>query len=173
MNGTPPVPAAVDRPHGRRVIEGSCTWISPTAEYLDGVSDIRRRDPFAWGVLVDQIEQSMRPGGLARSQFREPQDYRCPLERHPKGLSTPPWLGELKANGRPPGRLRLPRMWRLYFGEPIDRPRAVIAIRLHHERTKNEQHRHIREAMQQLIAHFARLGHSLGAVSGLTGQLLR
>lgn len=152
-----PGPPAHHHPHGRRVIEGNCNWIDPTDDYTHDMLKLQRSDRFAWNGLSDQIEESTEPGGLRRRRV-EPGDYQCPLKFAPPGIDDPPWIGELKANGV----AKFPRpapMWRLYFGEPINRRSAVIGIRTIRKYSNARQKRDVREAMLLLKAHFSALGH--------------
>jgi hypothetical protein len=61
--------------HGDRVVRGCCVWINQTSDYDSDVENIRKKDPFAWGVLDDQVQATKSQGGLQASSFASPTDY--------------------------------------------------------------------------------------------------
>ncbi|WP_280426119.1 hypothetical protein [Nocardia carnea] len=148
-------------PHGKRVTRGQCHW-EQTPDAEENLRELRARDPFAYGNLKGQIEESEH-GGLGRSRYREPQDYRCPLDFAPQDEPDPPWLGELKTSGRG-GKVE----WRLYFGEPINRQDHVVGVtlrdsklsRLRPLQNRERQRRDIKQAMRYLKRYFVEHGYT-------------
>ncbi|WP_280508003.1 hypothetical protein [Nocardia flavorosea] len=147
-------------PHGERVTRGQCHW-EHTPDADKGLNELLARDPFAYGNLIGQIEESER-GGLGRSRYRQPQDYRCPLDYAPKDEPDPPWLGKLKASG-----IGRKTEWRLYFGEPVNRQDHVVGVtlrdsklgRLNPLQNHDRQRRDIKQAMRYLRKFFTERGY--------------
>lgn len=146
-------------PHGERVVRGSCYWEhTPDADH--GLCQLRSKDPFAYGNILGQIEES-EEGGLGSSMYRSPQDYRCPLAFVPKNEPDPPWLGELKAADKRGTE------WRLYFGEPINRRDHVVGVILRDSKLRrltvlqngDRQRKHIKQAMRYLKTFFSEQGY--------------
>jgi hypothetical protein len=125
-----------------------------------GLARLLQRDPFAHGNIQGQIQEA-KGRGLGFSQYREPQDYRCPLDYAPDDEPDPPWLGELKASG-------IKRVeWRLYFGEPINYQDHVVGITLRDSKlgrlttiqNQARQKSHIKQAMRFLKTYFTLHGY--------------
>ncbi|MFB7876818.1 hypothetical protein ACFC06_16305 [Nocardia sp. NPDC056064] len=153
-------------PHGDRVVRGGCTW-HHTPDSDAGLASLRSADPFAFGNLRGQIEESEKRG-LGSSTYREPVDYRCPLEFAPKDEPDAPWLGELKAGGKKGVQ------WRLYFGEPINHAALVVGVslrdskwsRLTAAQNSSRQRQHIKQAMRFLKSYFRSQGYLWAAFPG-------
>ncbi|MFD3591479.1 hypothetical protein ACFWU5_02035 [Nocardia sp. NPDC058640] len=145
-------------PHGDRVIRGGCAW-RHTPDADAGLAQLRASDPFAFGNLQGQIQESEN-SGLGSSTYRAPVDYRCPLEFAPTNEPDAPWLGELKASGKKGTQ------WRLYFGEPINHQVLVVGISLRDSKraklsvvqNRGRQRQHITQAMRFLKTYFRSQG---------------
>lgn len=162
MNRALPGPGP-DTDLGRRVEVGRCRWITPSPEYAKAAAELQKSDPYAWETLAEQIEASQQAGGLRVAGFRQPGDYRCPLEYAPKDVVAPPWIGEFKANGNGKKPLKWPKtepMWRLYFGEPVNERRAIVAVSLLRKWTASRQRGDVAKSMKLLKAHFGHHGHT-------------
>lgn len=167
MNGEGESSNESEFPHGNRVLRGLCHW-EHAPEVEAGFGDLLLKDPFAHGNLLGQIAESKSQRGLGGSgRYRRERDYRCPLEYAPTNVGSPPWLGELKAKGRPVRKRSNKHFeWRLYFGEAINRRDHVIGIKLGDKKpslteaqNRVHQRKQIGAAMKYLKRYFKDKGY--------------
>ncbi len=155
-------------------------WSSPIQGFhfdgKQGLDKLKVQDSFTYGNLAGQIRES-EGRGLGRSnQYRDPQDYRCPLKFAPTTEPDPPWLGELKAS-RWTGKGEQRTEWRLYFGEPINYLDHVVGVTLRDSKfgrfsvrqNSDRQKQHVVQAMRYLIGIRTKRGISQAQVARAIG----
>lgn len=150
-----------------RVVQGACTW-EDSPQLIRDFAALSDEDEFGTMSLLELRDATCGPRGLSRA--RRDRDYRVPLAPPRDGAKVidPPWMGELKALGKPVSR-RGTRPWelRLYFGEPVEGETTRLCVGLgvgkkdpRDRRAGRRQADHIRRLMVYLKKYFAERGYT-------------
>lgn len=111
-------------PHRSRILDGGCRW-ETIAEVQPAIDALQNQDSFALAGLIG-MQRDATQVGLIQATWIESLDYRAPIQRAPKRVVSPPWLGELKYDGK--GRRgKAGLTWRMYFSEPIE-PAGLVVV---------------------------------------------
>lgn len=150
-----------------RVVLGGCAW-EDSPQFVRDFAELLAEDEFGAMSLLELRDATRGPRGLARS--RRDRDYRVPLKPPRDGANVidPPWMGELKAQGKPVSRSDT-RPWelRLYFGEPVEGEAARLCVGLgvgkkdpSSSHAGKKQADHIRRLMAYLKKYYAERGYT-------------
>lgn len=152
-------------PPPSRVVGGNCDW-HDSPQFVSDFDELRRFDQFGAMALLELKDAARTSRGL--SKHKPGLDYRVPLRPPGRGIKVvdPPWMGELKVQGKRVAK-SLPIVWehRLYFGEPVERPRLCVALGASKKdprdpRANAAQGKQISTMMQYLKRYLGELGYT-------------
>lgn len=151
-------------PLADRVFGPNCCWYWHD-DCLAELGSLAEIDDWGHGRLMSMIARSESGKGLVLEGERE--TIRAPLPRAPRGVTRPPWVGELRLRGDQVYRKRAYPYWehRIFYGVPTNETWAIVGLgawskRSDDRKADGKQEDQIRRAMHRLKWFFGQQGYT-------------